>query len=44
VEFLSSCPTNWGLNPLKANERVERELIPYFPLGIFKERKENDHL
>jgi len=42
VELLSSCPTNWGLNSLKANERVEKELIPYFPLGIFKERKGTD--
>ena len=44
VEFLSACPTNWGMNPLKANERVEKELIPYFPLGVFKERKEADIL
>ena len=44
VEFLSSCPTNWGLNAIKANERVEKELIPYFPLGIFKERKGTDYL
>jgi 2-oxoglutarate ferredoxin oxidoreductase subunit beta len=44
VEFLSSCPTNWGLNAIEANERVEKELIPYFPLGIFKERKGTDYL
>ncbi len=44
VEFLSACPTNWGMNALKANERVEKELIPYFPLGIFKERKDTDSL
>jgi 2-oxoglutarate ferredoxin oxidoreductase subunit beta len=44
VELLSACPTNWGLNPLQANERIEKELIPYFPLGVFKERKESDHL
>jgi 2-oxoglutarate ferredoxin oxidoreductase subunit beta len=44
VEFLSSCPTNWSLNPVQANERIEKELIPYFPLGIFKERKESDSL
>ncbi|MDI6754259.1 MAG: thiamine pyrophosphate-dependent enzyme [Thermodesulfobacteriota bacterium] len=43
VELLASCPTNWGMNPLKANERVEKELIPYFPLGTFKERKGTDH-
>jgi 2-oxoglutarate ferredoxin oxidoreductase subunit beta len=37
VEILSACPTNWGMSPLKANERVGVEMIPYFPLGIFKE-------
>jgi 2-oxoglutarate ferredoxin oxidoreductase subunit beta len=42
VELLSTCPTNWGLTPLKANERVEKELIPYFPLGVFKDRNGSD--
>ncbi|MDW7646219.1 MAG: thiamine pyrophosphate-dependent enzyme [Desulfuromonadales bacterium] len=37
VEVLSACPTNWGMNALKANERVGEEMIPYFPLGVFKE-------
>ncbi|MCP3178169.1 MAG: thiamine pyrophosphate-dependent enzyme [Desulfuromonadales bacterium] len=37
VEVLSACPTNWGMNALKANERVGSEMIPYFPLGVFKE-------
>ncbi len=37
VEVLSACPTNWGMNPLKANARVESEMIPYFPLGTFKD-------
>ena len=36
VEVLSACPTNWGMNALKANERVGSEMIPYFPLGVFK--------
>lgn len=36
VEALSSCPTNWGMNPMQANERLASEMIPYFPLGIFK--------
>jgi 2-oxoglutarate ferredoxin oxidoreductase subunit beta len=44
VELLSSCPTNWGMSSLKANERVEKELIPHFPLGVFKEPKGTDHL
>ncbi|WP_221252515.1 thiamine pyrophosphate-dependent enzyme [Desulfuromonas versatilis] len=37
VEVLSACPTNWGMDPLKANERVASEMIPYFPLGCFKD-------
>ncbi|GFO70565.1 MFS transporter [Geomonas limicola] len=37
VEVLSSCPTNWGMAPLAANERIGEEMIPYFPLGVFKD-------
>jgi 2-oxoglutarate ferredoxin oxidoreductase subunit beta len=44
VELLLSCPTNWGLNPLDANKRVEEEMIPYFPLGVLKERTMPDYL
>jgi 2-oxoglutarate ferredoxin oxidoreductase subunit beta len=40
VEILAACPTNWGLSPLNANARVTSELIPYFPLGIFKNSAE----
>ena len=36
IEALASCPTNWGMNPLAANERVGDEMIPYFPLGVCK--------
>ena len=44
VEFLSSCPTNWGMGPLEAVRRIETEMIPYFPLGVYKERKGKDFL
>jgi 2-oxoglutarate ferredoxin oxidoreductase subunit beta len=36
IEALASCPTNWGMNPLDANQRVGNEMIPYFPLGVYK--------
>jgi 2-oxoglutarate ferredoxin oxidoreductase subunit beta len=36
VEFLSTCPTNWGYAPKKATEWLEANMIPYYPLGIFK--------
>jgi 2-oxoglutarate ferredoxin oxidoreductase subunit beta len=36
VEVLSQCPTDWAMTPLKAIERVQKEMVPYFPLGIYK--------
>ena len=38
VEVLSTCPTNWGLTPSKALEWVEEKMIPYYPLGVYKDR------
>lgn len=37
VELLATCPTNWKMTPVQANERVEEEMIPYFPLGVYKD-------
>ena len=36
VEVLAACPTNWGMKPLAANARVGDEMIPYFPLGVYR--------
>lgn len=36
VEFLSVCPTNWGLPPHESREWVQKNMIPYYPLGVFK--------
>lgn len=44
VEVLSACPTNWKIDPIKASKRVTEEMIPYFPLGILKERTTADYL
>ena len=37
VEILATCPTNWKMTPVQANKRISEELIPYFPLGTFKD-------
>jgi 2-oxoglutarate ferredoxin oxidoreductase subunit beta len=37
VEILSPCPTGWGLTPVKACKYVEEEMIPYYPLGVYKD-------
>jgi 2-oxoglutarate ferredoxin oxidoreductase subunit beta len=39
VEILATCPTNWKMTSVQANERISKELIPYFPLGVFKDLK-----
>ncbi len=44
VEFLSTCPTNWGMKPIDAQKRVLGEMSEYFPLGVYKERKQADFL
>ncbi len=36
VEILSTCPTNWGLPPAEATAWLEANMLPYYPLGVFK--------
>ena len=38
VEVISSCPTNWGMTPAKALEWIDTNMIPYYPLGVYKDR------
>ena len=37
VEVLATCPTNWRMSSVAANERVGKEMIPEVPLGVFKD-------
>ena len=37
VEVLSTCPTNWGLTPQEALKWLKENMIPQFPLGVYKE-------
>ncbi|HCL80070.1 MAG TPA: 2-oxoglutarate oxidoreductase, partial [Synergistaceae bacterium] len=37
VEVLSTCPTNWGLRPVEAFQWLMDEMVPYYPLGTFKD-------
>lgn len=36
VEVLSSCPTNWGLNPVKALSWIKDNMLPVYALGNYK--------
>lgn len=38
IEVVSSCPTNWGMTPSNALKWLEENMIPYYPLGVYKDR------
>ncbi|MBE5732123.1 MAG: 2-oxoglutarate oxidoreductase [Clostridiales bacterium] len=38
IEIVSTCPTNWGMTPAKALEWVDTNMIPYYPLGVYKDK------
>lgn len=42
VEVLSSCPTNWGLSPVEALECLRSNMMPYYPLGVYKDVTKED--
>ncbi len=38
VEILSACPTYWKMSAKDAMKRIEKEVLPYYPLGVLAER------
>jgi 2-oxoglutarate ferredoxin oxidoreductase subunit beta len=42
IEVLSTCPVNWKMKPFDAMERVKEEMVPIFPLGVFKDVMSRD--
>ncbi len=37
IEVVSTCPTNWGMTPVKALQWLEENMLPYYPLGVYKD-------
>ena len=37
IEVLSTCPTNWGQTPVESLKWLESNMIPQYPLGVYKE-------
>ena len=37
IEVLACCPTNWGKTPAASVEFLKEKMIPYFPLGVYKD-------
>lgn len=42
VEVVSTCPTNWGLSPQKSLEWLEENMLPYYPLGVYKDKYKDE--
>jgi 2-oxoglutarate ferredoxin oxidoreductase subunit beta len=38
IEFISTCPVNWGMPPKKAVDWAVENMIPYYPLGVYKDK------
>jgi 2-oxoglutarate ferredoxin oxidoreductase subunit beta len=37
IEVLSTCPTNWGMSPVEAMKWISDNMVPYYPLGVYKD-------
>ena len=37
IEIVSTCPTNWGLSPQGAFEWMRENMLPYYPLGVYRD-------
>ena len=37
IEVVSTCPTNWGLSPKEAVNWLRDNMLPYYPLGVYKD-------
>lgn len=37
VEVLSTCPTNWGLEPVEALDWLRENMMQQYPLGVYKD-------
>ena len=42
VEVLSTCSTNWGLSPKDADSWVGKEMVDYYPLGVYKRPEDEE--
>ncbi len=43
IEFISTCPVNWGMTPIDATKWAVDNMIPYFPLGVYKDATKEDN-
>ena len=42
VEVLSTCPTNWGMTPVDSLGWIKSDMIPVYPLGVYKDKSSKE--
>ena len=42
VEIVTSCPTNWGLDPLESLAFLEQNMLKEFPLGVIRDKSKEE--
>ena len=40
IEFISTCPTNWGYEPEQARQWAKENMLPFFKLGVYRDKGE----
>jgi len=40
VEFISTCPTNWGMKPDLARDWARENMLPFYKPGCFRDKGE----
>jgi 2-oxoglutarate ferredoxin oxidoreductase subunit beta len=39
IEVVATCPTNWGMSPQESFDWMRQNMLPYYPLGIYRDVK-----
>ena len=42
VEIVTSCPTNWGLDPMASLDFLEEKMLKEFPLGVIRDKSREE--
>ena len=37
IEVVATCPTNWGMTPQDAFQWMRDNMLPYYPLGVYRD-------
>lgn len=37
IEIVGTCSTNWGMTPLESMDWMRENMLPYYPLGVYKD-------